>query len=387
MNNFTAADALVVIRNRIKEDKEFKNGWISNVAMSFYDAWMKRKRDEPEFGSGVSMADVRALANEAANNFLSLVFGQWHDHNKVDPGFFWVRMKGADRLETAYFDGKRYELTGTAEQYDAERFDRFIRIQPPAAVVKGFEGEKSEEDGPLVREPKDWTPAETIYAFVGDLTSYPVEVRAGANVVVYQLHDIAMDFMERHNLGGARDGSGWSNVIKPRKEGLVRHPVPEIVENPVLDRNSDLPQTDPTYNGIKHEAPPAYVAPGLEIGYEPAHKLDEDDATIREDEFDTKPRTLREPEWVNSKTRTLREITEDKEEGPKLQAYTNCQELADIVRDLADAARKYDGPLDHTEYHHREREVNAFFDRAKKLFPEPDPIRPRKIWIDHNPQA
>lgn len=71
----------------------------------------------------------------------NLFTGQLHDPNSVAVGYYWVRFKGSERMEVAYFNGNFYELTGSSFDYRVANFDRFIRIEPPKIPMEGMKGE------------------------------------------------------------------------------------------------------------------------------------------------------------------------------------------------------------------------------------------------------
>jgi len=61
--------------NKGLEDKEYKHGWISNIAMSYIDSerWYREKNNK--IGKYLNNNDKHAIANNAAIHFLSLLEG------------------------------------------------------------------------------------------------------------------------------------------------------------------------------------------------------------------------------------------------------------------------------------------------------------------------
>lgn len=71
---FEVGDAIVVLKKALKEDKEYRETWIANIAMSFVDnkAWYRKRSGKKV----LSNEDFHKVANLSAEHFLNLLCGE-----------------------------------------------------------------------------------------------------------------------------------------------------------------------------------------------------------------------------------------------------------------------------------------------------------------------
>ena len=59
--------------NEALKDKEYRYGWISNIAMAQIDAEAQYRRENNKVGKRLNYKDRHAIANMGAENFLNVL--------------------------------------------------------------------------------------------------------------------------------------------------------------------------------------------------------------------------------------------------------------------------------------------------------------------------
>ena len=62
-------EAIDYLIKELNSDPSYRISWQANIAMAFYDSayWYKKKKNKKY----LTMVDIHAIANDAANNFLA----------------------------------------------------------------------------------------------------------------------------------------------------------------------------------------------------------------------------------------------------------------------------------------------------------------------------
>lgn len=58
------------------QDKEYRYGWVSNIAMAYVDAEENYKRENNKKGKYLNQSDKHIIANKAAENFINILTKQ-----------------------------------------------------------------------------------------------------------------------------------------------------------------------------------------------------------------------------------------------------------------------------------------------------------------------
>jgi len=63
--------AIVVLKNTLETDEDYRRGWVANIAMAFKDNyyWYKNNNDKEYLNN----EDIHIVANNAAENFIEIL--------------------------------------------------------------------------------------------------------------------------------------------------------------------------------------------------------------------------------------------------------------------------------------------------------------------------
>lgn len=66
------SSAVRTVIEALREDPEYRFGWKANIAMAFYDEFLKAQEEEG-FHVETPHSNIHRIANRAADNFLNLL--------------------------------------------------------------------------------------------------------------------------------------------------------------------------------------------------------------------------------------------------------------------------------------------------------------------------
>jgi hypothetical protein len=73
-NNMKTPDAIKHLQKELKKDKGYRETWVANIAMPFYDEFNRWKKKNP--GKHPNSQDIHKIGNKAAEDFLKILCDQ-----------------------------------------------------------------------------------------------------------------------------------------------------------------------------------------------------------------------------------------------------------------------------------------------------------------------
>jgi hypothetical protein len=80
-NKMELKEAISKITNELKNDKDYRESWKVNIAMSYKDCehWYKQKTGKKQ----LNIKDKHMIANDAAEHFLKLLCDEYHNDRRM----------------------------------------------------------------------------------------------------------------------------------------------------------------------------------------------------------------------------------------------------------------------------------------------------------------
>ena len=66
------SEAMIVLKEALLTNDDYRLGWKANLAMAYYDETMRQ-------GIGISHGEIHRISNKAADNFIKLLTSSYED--------------------------------------------------------------------------------------------------------------------------------------------------------------------------------------------------------------------------------------------------------------------------------------------------------------------